>query len=493
METTIFSTNDKILFMDRYTEEYQLYELDSSYLAGVIDGDGSLSCSSKYPFYIKLDIYQCDFLLIFMIMKKFNGNIKKIEKELPQRNQYCLSFTNQCASDILEFIYPNIMLKKEQCRLCIENIKILRNTENAEELESNSKKISEYNKSHNDREISNGISWEYIAGLFDAEGSISLVKSEISITQKNSESLLEKIRNFIGYGKLRKYRLIIEKKSDILDFFNNINIFLIVKKQSQYYMDYLSKRSSKYLPEKDVYRLRYKHNFDIPIEFIESLHVKREKKSYKDNVVLIKLLSEKKKGDKNPNYGVERSAEHCKKLSESTFGKHRKITNDVIKNVREEKNIKQQEIADKYNISRAQVQKIVSGKLIPTDEVYEKKQKNSRIDILIDLGYSKEEAYIISGAITKRKIEGKYMVNIWFFGKIRKNQTFNLPFKNTAKNLAQYISDKLQTDISEDMIKNIWNKKTSLYKIDFNGEIPITFEHYRENIIPDDVFFNLFA
>ena len=124
METTIFSTNDKILFMDRYNDDYKLYELESSYLAGVIDGDGSLSCSSKYPFYIKLDICQCDFLLIFLIMKKFNGNIKKIEKELPQRNQYYISFTNQCASDILEFIYPNIMLKKEQCRLYIENIKL---------------------------------------------------------------------------------------------------------------------------------------------------------------------------------------------------------------------------------------------------------------------------------------------------------------------------------------------------------------------------------
>ena len=489
----LLKPNDKILFMDRYTDDYQSYELESSYLAGVIDGDGSLSCSSKYPFYIKLEICQCDFLLIFIIMKKFNGNIKKIEKELPQRNQYYISFTNQCASDILEFIYPNIMLKKEQCRLCIENIKILRNTENVEQLKANSKKISEYNKSHNDREISNNITWKYIAGLFDAEGSISLVKSDISITQKNSESLLEKIRNFIGYGKLRKYRLIIEKKSNILDFFNNTNIFLIVKKQSQYYMDYLSKKSCKYLPDKDVYRLRYKHNFDIPIDFIESLHIKREKKTYKDNIVLIKLLSEKKKGEKNPNYGVERSAEHCKKISESTFGKHRKITNDVIKNVREEKNIKQQEIADKYNISRAQVQKIVSGKLIPTDEVYEKKLKNGRIDILIDLGYSKEEASIISGAITKRKIEGKYMVNIWFFGKIRDNKMIESPFKNTSKNLAQYISNKLQTHISEDMIKNIWNKKTLLYKIDFENEMPITFEHYAENIIPDNTFFNLFV
>ena len=77
METTIFSPNDKILFMDRYNDDYKLYELESSYLAGVIDGDGSLSCSSKYPFYIKLEICQCDFLLIFIIMKKFNGNIKK--------------------------------------------------------------------------------------------------------------------------------------------------------------------------------------------------------------------------------------------------------------------------------------------------------------------------------------------------------------------------------------------------------------------------------
>ena len=44
METTIFSPNDKILFMDRYNDDYKLYELESSYLAGVIDGDGSLSC-----------------------------------------------------------------------------------------------------------------------------------------------------------------------------------------------------------------------------------------------------------------------------------------------------------------------------------------------------------------------------------------------------------------------------------------------------------------
>ena len=29
--------------------------------------------------------------------------------------------------------------------------------------------------------------------------------------------------------------------------------------------------------------------------------------------------------------------------------------------------------------------------------------------------------------------------------------------------------------------------------IDVNGEIPITFEHYSENIIPDNTFFNLFA
>ena len=123
METTIFSPNDKILFMDRYNDDYQLYELESNYLAGVIDGDGSLSCSSKYPFYIKLEICQCDFLLIFIIMKKFNGNIQKIEKELPQRNQYSISFTNQCANDILEFIYPNIMLKRNNVDYVLKILK----------------------------------------------------------------------------------------------------------------------------------------------------------------------------------------------------------------------------------------------------------------------------------------------------------------------------------------------------------------------------------
>ena len=43
----IFTSYDKQFFYDKYLNEYTEYELSAGYLAGLIDGDGSICCSKS--------------------------------------------------------------------------------------------------------------------------------------------------------------------------------------------------------------------------------------------------------------------------------------------------------------------------------------------------------------------------------------------------------------------------------------------------------------
>lgn len=501
-----FTENDLLFFVDRYLNDYQNYEFSKEYLAGFIDGDGSISCADLYPNYIKIEISQCDFLPIFLIQKKFGGNIQITEaKNEESRKQYKLSYLNNNAITLIEFIKDSLFLKNKQAILSLDNIATFRNRSNKEILNNNSKEIKELNSTHTSRIISGEMNWEYIAGLFDAEGCITIKKMCLSITQKNSNSLLNKICEFIGCGKVSNDRFLIYSRKGILYFLNNTNRYLIVKKQSPYVFNYLI-GNEKYEKTLDIYRRKIKYEFNIPQEFIFSLFIpKSEKRTYKENTELIKELSMKKTGNNNFNFGKELSEEHCKKISDSTFGKHRSISDDKIREILKEKTseLTQKEIADKHSLSRSTVQTILSGRLIPTDEIEKRSEyivkqqlKSDRIKKLIELGYSEKESFTISGAITKREIEGKYMVNIWYFGKLRVSKVkslIELPFTNTSPNLSIYVSKKLGIKVSENMIKNIWNKKTQLYIIDFEEEFPVSFQNYVDDTIQENpIYFNLF-
>jgi hypothetical protein len=475
---------DTIFFYNKYKNEYIDYDISPKYLAGMMDGDGSFSCAIKYPNYVKVEISQCDFLVIYLIQKKFPGLITKVVGNEQKRNQYKITYVNSSALPILEFIKEYLLLKKEQCMLCIENINTMRNIENVDILKENAENIIKLNKNHNEKTILDTINWEYIAGLFDAEGCVIASKCQVSITQKNSHELLEKIAKFIGYGKVRYPRYYIEKKSSVYHFFSEINKYLIVKKQYSYYLENLIS-SIKYDPEKDLYREKYKHNFNISNEFVKSLNVKKERSKYQDNKILRKTLSIKKMGENNPNFGKERSKEHSQKISKNSFGKKREISDEIIQEILDKKGSKtQEEIAKEYGISRASVYKIHIGKLVKTDE-YEKykenKENNNKKDWIQSFGYNKEETDKINIAIKKRTIDGKIMTYIWYYGKLRQ-QTISTPFKITCKNVCEYYKSKMSEEISENIVKNIWNNKTKLYKCDFENS-PVSWQDYCENNI----------
>lgn len=472
VEKKDFLSKDIQFFSEIYLNNYKNYILSESYLSGFIDGDGSISCSSKYPNYIKLEISQCNFLPIFIIAKKFNGNLCKKKNDYPKRNQYKISFSHNNALPVLHFIKDNLLLKKEQCKLAIENINILRNYKNKLILKENFDKITKLNKSHNDRVVPDNINWNYIAGLFDAEGYICLSKCQISITQKNSLSLLRIICNYIGCGCIRNSRFFIEKKINVLNFFVKINDKLIVKKQYSYFLHYLNQKRMKYVPTNDLYRLKYKHSFDIPIKILNHLKKKLIKNNYQNNFILREQLSNLKKGANNPNFGIARNKNHCRKISLSCFGKKRILSDENISKILELKDKDtQQNIANKFNVSRSTIYKIYSGKLVISSE-YEKFQENKNIkdnkEWIKSFGYSEEESKIINGAITKRTIDGKYMALIWYYGKLR-NLNQNYPLKINSTEIVKYISDKIKKQISIYCVKNIWNKKTKLYKFDFEN------------------------
>lgn len=85
------------------------------------------------------------------------------------------------------------------------------------------------------------MTWEYIAGFFDGEGSITNNKKgfRITIAQANFE-VLEQIKNFTGIGNIFKNKkrenhwkeswvFYIAKQNDVLLFLTHVKPYLIVK------------------------------------------------------------------------------------------------------------------------------------------------------------------------------------------------------------------------------------------------------------------------
>jgi hypothetical protein len=95
--------------------------------------------------------------------------------------------------------------------------------------------------------------WSYVAGFFDGEGNIHVIKSRNYKNGNNSFyimiriyqgdiNVLEQIRAFMGYGKIYKYsnksaaELTFNRKKDVKDFLMNIKDKVFVKKQQVEYV-----------------------------------------------------------------------------------------------------------------------------------------------------------------------------------------------------------------------------------------------------------------
>jgi intein-encoded DNA endonuclease-like protein len=81
------------------------------------------------------------------------------------------------------------------------------------------------------------ISWQYIAGFFDGEGTVVItVRGQVRcVTVQSTREVLDLIQVFLGYGTVRKnrprfYRLGIYAREDVRDFIEGILPFTVVKR-----------------------------------------------------------------------------------------------------------------------------------------------------------------------------------------------------------------------------------------------------------------------
>lgn len=216
------------------------------FLSGFFDGDGSICITEGLS--LQIQFTQCVVSILNKIKDIFGGSLYKSEARNENcRDTYSLRFCGRDCEEILKYLDIGSIMKWEQIQIAKQfiNMNKLNGLESKKvELKEKMRKLNKsYKKTHN--KPYDKINWEYIAGIFDAEGCIYMRQHQkhqssefkhkfgyIKITQTNDYKLLEKIREFVGHGRTDDKT---SWKTERIDFakwdLNKISPLLIVKKK----------------------------------------------------------------------------------------------------------------------------------------------------------------------------------------------------------------------------------------------------------------------
>ena len=205
--------------------------MNTSYLAGLFDGDGSIFIAKITNGYqIKVELSQCSLTFIQMVNNSLNnkGSIyedKRHDKYTTETN-WKLRFFGEVASEILDIMNKHAIIKQPQAALAIQYL-LLQNKQNKNaEREKFYIAMKALNADKTYTKPFDRVNNEYISGLFDAEGNVYInhknkKKYYVKITQKTDTQLLVEIQKFLGFGKISKSepeRLRFFSKSDVFAF-----------------------------------------------------------------------------------------------------------------------------------------------------------------------------------------------------------------------------------------------------------------------------------
>lgn len=204
----------KSVKINRVMEELKEFEISPYYLAGFFDGDGSICITQGLS--LQIQFTQCVKSVLIKIQEIFGGSLYSREgKNENQRIQHSLRLCGRDCEKILKYLNIGSIMKWEQVQIAKRfiNLNNLQDLENKKiELREKMRKLNKsYKITHN--KPYDKMNWEYIAGIFDAEGCIHMSKKQkkngsyrycfgyIKICQKNDFQLLNKIREFVGHGR----------------------------------------------------------------------------------------------------------------------------------------------------------------------------------------------------------------------------------------------------------------------------------------------------
>lgn len=217
--------------------------MNSSYIAGFCDGDGSIhigKCNSGYQ--LKVEFTQCNMIFIKALNGHFDNNGKIYTDS---RTKYVgeqassLRFCGHKAKGILHLMAEHAIIKAPQARLAIGFLDLINKPNMQEKKEAYYQRMKSMNndKMSYEKDYSK-INNAYIAGLFDAEGNVYISKMTskfryyVKITQKSDAVLISEIRKYLQFGNIsasEPYRIRFMSKQNVNNFHNVVKETCVMK------------------------------------------------------------------------------------------------------------------------------------------------------------------------------------------------------------------------------------------------------------------------
>lgn len=99
----------------------KLGEVKLSYIAGIIDGEGSITMRKSHNRYlVRVKIGNTDYPLMDWLALKLKTHIRIIHKNYPRsKTFYHIQFTNNKATSLIKAIYKYLIVKKERADLAL--------------------------------------------------------------------------------------------------------------------------------------------------------------------------------------------------------------------------------------------------------------------------------------------------------------------------------------------------------------------------------------
>lgn len=429
--------------------------LNMKWLAGFMDGDGSINLVDKK--YLRVEIGQCNPYPLILLQSNYGGNLA-VKSNTGENSRKIFKWAINCSKveKVVNDIKDHVILEYDHIVQCVNYFKCESEDSKNKVIYVFQSKIKKYDDVLYDR-----INYEYIAGLFDAEGEVSLEyhydgrnsKYSVSITQQSSLGLLHGIVKFLGYGKVDKSRMKIYRKDQIQNFLECILPYLVVKRQQCKTL--LSFFSGKIYLNEGVRLIKDdKHKtYEKEIKFYTRAKVSREKKVVETS--------------ENHNEDDKMYETRLKLKVGTAIAKHknRKVTDDQIIEIR---NIHMQgetftNIAHKFGLSRQYVTAIVNKKVLTLEELQDGDIVKANLDELVkkqeidkNLTISKKDVGVMRSGISKRKVPASTVLELMKF-----------KLDNPSITLVQLLNKFKNTALTMDMVKNYIGGSSKLYEIEF--------------------------
>jgi hypothetical protein len=180
------------------------------------------------------------------------------------------------------------------------------------------------------------------------------------------------------------------------------------------------------------------------------------------------------KGEKHYFYNKELSESHKQKIaiSNTQIKRGKKYTDEIIKEIFQLKGKEsQKDVSEKYDCNRDIIRRIWCEDMVPSD--HPNFGKRDKTDKNPDKTSSQKTSE------TKKTLSNEIYIEMILW---RKKKLNNEKLNNqliTSPRLSTYLSEKYNTNVSVDIIKNIWCGKTKLHDFNFtdcNNEM--TYEEY---------------